>query len=473
MKHIFSFLIAKKNVTKMTFVHLLVLFTMIDGPSISQNMLAVPFTSGFIGDVTGNNSCNNTVYLSSLGCTGIYFAQNSNTTLFVTQGNDIVGSIVLTDANGVEHTIPGFVKWRAPSGTVTSLVFSPSGTTVLATSGGGTYTVTTSKYIGIIFNGQTIDVSTGIVTGNASSTGLLDVLNSYLSTFPSLTVPDYSINESVGALTVTVSLTEASANEIRVRYSSSDTVAVAGSDYTATSGQLIFAPNQTSITLTIYVLTDLLAEPSELFYLNLYNPVNASITNSTSNITILDNPPLSVELVRFNASCQADCTLIEWKTATEKNSDFFIIERKLQDENWKSIAQIKAAGQSSIDLDYVHKDTDPYVLDKYYRLIQVDVDGQSRVYDPVAVNCYSRALDMDVFPNPSTGTFQLLILDARKGNTAVKIYTLNGQTVFESDFSIDENDKLISFENETFSPGIYFVQVEHEGMTNRSKVVVE
>lgn len=462
-----------KNMMKILLLHLILFLLGDTTQGFGQNTLAVPFTSGFIGDVNGNNSCINTVYLSSLGCTGIYFAQSSNTTQFVAQGNDIIGSIVLTDAAGVEHTIPGFVKWRAPSGTVTSLVFSPSGTTVLSTSGGGTYTVTTSKYIGIIFNGKTIDISTGTVTGNASSTGLLDVLNSYLSTFPSLTVPDYSINESAGTLTVTVSLTQASTNEVRVRFTSTDGVAVAGSDYTFTSGQLIFAPNQTTITLTVNVLTDLLTEPSELFYLNLFNPVNASITNSTSNITILDNPPLGVALVYFTAICITDYTVLEWETASEKNSDYFILERKTLNEDWESVAKVDAAGESMSSLSYVYHDNEPILQEKYYRLNQVDKDGNAKIYDPIVVRCESTEKIIEVFPNPSNGDFNLLIDKVEKVNSIIRVFTPNGQLVYECNFTAGDNDKQINIENALLCKGVYFVQLEQGGQLSSCKLIVQ
>lgn len=450
----------------------ILLFIGIQAQCFGQNVLAVPFTSGFVGDVSGNNSCSNTVYLSSLGCTGIYFAQNSSTTVFNAQGNDILGSIVLTDAAGVEHSIPGYVKWRAPSGTVTSLVFSPSISTVLSISGGGTYPINSNKYIGIIFNGKTIDISSGTVDGNAASTGLLDVLNSYLSTFPALSVPDYSINESMGTLTITVSLSQASANEIRVKFSTSDGVAIVGTDYALGGGQLIFAPNQLIATFTVNVLADLLAEPSELFYVNLANPVNASITNSTSNITILDNPPLSVELTSFKAVCQESVTHIKWSTASEKNSDYFILECKIGDENWATIAKIESAGESSSNLNYFYNDGNAIIENKYYRLKQVDVDGTVKIYDPIAIRCLNVDLGMEIVPNPTNGAFQLLIKGVQKGSTIVRFCDLNGSTIIENTVLLNEMLNVIDIEKDLLSPGVYFVQVEQAGVFKNSKLIV-
>jgi len=55
----------------------------------------------------------------------------------------------------------------------------------------------------------------------------------------------------------TVSLDFASANSITVDYATADGTAAAGSDYTATSGTLTFAPGETSKTIPVPVAGDL------------------------------------------------------------------------------------------------------------------------------------------------------------------------------------------------------------------------
>lgn len=171
--------------------------------AIAQNIISIPFNSGFVGDNTAQNVSSNSVYLSSLGWTNVQFAQSTSGTTFTAQGNDIIGMIYITDANGVEHTINGFVKWRAPSGTVTALVFSPSSTAVLATNGSNgssTYTISSTKYVGLIFNGMTLTIPTsgnnaGQVSGNAATSGLLTTLNDYLGTLPSISITDATVNK--------------------------------------------------------------------------------------------------------------------------------------------------------------------------------------------------------------------------------------------------------------------------------------
>lgn len=73
---------------------LLLVLTVFTISGFSQNLLTVPFSNGFVGDNGGSNSALNCYYHSGtggLGWTNVQFAQNSTSTIFTAQGNDILG----------------------------------------------------------------------------------------------------------------------------------------------------------------------------------------------------------------------------------------------------------------------------------------------------------------------------------------------------------------------------------------------
>jgi hypothetical protein len=116
----FSFL---KHIKIFTFLFII----FIGNDLLAQNTISVPFSDGFVGDNAATNRSTNSKYLTALGWSNIQFTQNSPQFVFVAQGNDIPGTILITDNSGVEHGIPGFIKWRAPSGnTITTPVFQPT-----------------------------------------------------------------------------------------------------------------------------------------------------------------------------------------------------------------------------------------------------------------------------------------------------------------------------------------------------------
>jgi len=98
-------------------------------------------------------------------------------------------------------------------------------------------------------------------------------------------------NTGTAAATFTVTLSAASTDPITVAYATGDGTATAGSDYQAASGTLTFAPGETSKTVAVTVNGDRIAEPNEVFFVNLSSPTNASVADGQGAGTIADDEP--------------------------------------------------------------------------------------------------------------------------------------------------------------------------------------
>jgi chitinase len=112
---------------------------------------------------------------------------------------------------------------------------------------------------------------------------------------PTLSIADASIKEGstgTGQLSFTVTLSQAATSAVTVHYTTADGTAKAGTDYNALSGTLTFAPGQTTQTISIPILADSLAAPSETFTLALTSPSGATLARAAATGTILhDSPP--------------------------------------------------------------------------------------------------------------------------------------------------------------------------------------
>ncbi|MBL1210324.1 Calx-beta domain-containing protein, partial [Geminocystis sp. GBBB08] len=95
-------------------------------------------------------------------------------------------------------------------------------------------------------------------------------------------------------ITYTVTLSQASTQTVTVQYATIDGTALAGEDYTSTSGTLTFSPGQTSKIITIPILNDFINEPNETFTLILSNPNNGTLDNTIAITTIIDTLSSSV-----------------------------------------------------------------------------------------------------------------------------------------------------------------------------------
>ena len=99
-----------------------------------------------------------------------------------------------------------------------------------------------------------------------------------------------SVDESVGNLALQVQRTGGDDGQVSVDYATNNGSATAGSDYGSVSGQLVFAPGETSKVINIPILEDATDEPNQNFTLTLSSPTGgATIGTGTSDITIVDN----------------------------------------------------------------------------------------------------------------------------------------------------------------------------------------
>lgn len=110
---------------------------------------------------------------------------------------------------------------------------------------------------------------------------------------------------------------------------------------------------------------------------------------------------LPVDLLYFTAEQCDNNICIYWTTATEINNHYFIIERSYDLIDFDEVAMIMGNGNSSFEISYSFIDSDISKNDVYYRLIQVDYDGTTKVYDVIYVDyTLNNSIALEVFPNP-------------------------------------------------------------------------
>ncbi|MYA08513.1 MAG: hypothetical protein F4060_00005, partial [Holophagales bacterium] len=121
----------------------------------------------------------------------------------------------------------------------------------------------------------------------------------------SVSIAAASANEGE-PLTFTVSLSAAWTENVTVNWATSDVGAVAGSDYTAASGSVMIPTSDTSATVTVDTLEDVLDESDERFMVTLTAPpgglpTNVTFSDAAATGTIMDDddpPTLSVDSPR-------------------------------------------------------------------------------------------------------------------------------------------------------------------------------
>ena len=152
----------------------------------------------------------------------------------------------------------------------------------------------TSKTVSVPIASDTVNESDETFTftlSNASNATFADSSATVtIEDNPTLTVADVTVNENNNA-TLTVSLDVIGAANVTVNYATSDGTAVAGSDYTSRSGTLTVNAGATSGTVTVPINDDPTDEHDETFTFTLSGVANASISDGSATVTIVDNDP--------------------------------------------------------------------------------------------------------------------------------------------------------------------------------------
>jgi hypothetical protein len=150
----------------------------------------------------------------------------------------------------------------------------------------------------------------------------------------------------------------------------------AGGDRTSTGDgysviRLNIPPNTSNIAIDIFTRANSAGEEWWMDNFELYEIVN---------------DPLPVEIIYFDGTVTPSFNKIIWSTASEHNSDYFQIERSIDGIEWKTIGTKSASGNSNTKIDYSYIDSFDDLVIHYYRLKQVDYDGQYKMYGPISLD---------------------------------------------------------------------------------------
>jgi sugar lactone lactonase YvrE len=150
------------------------------------------------------------------------------------------------------------------------------------------------------FDSQVNFIDDAVTPGAASASSFWPfgmVFNSQGALLISNTLGNAVVQYNSGVL---VTLSAASSSPVTVQYATSDGTAVAGTDYTAQTGTVTFAPGQTSRLIPLVTQWNAAPPANDYFNVQLSNPSGATIANGNAVVTIV--PPTLPQLTIGNTS---------------------------------------------------------------------------------------------------------------------------------------------------------------------------
>lgn len=143
---------------------------------------------------------------------------------------------------------------------------------------------------------------------------------------------------------------------------------------------------------------------------------------------------LPIELVHFYARPIGKRRVeLSWQTQSEINNDYFVVERSENGIDWEFVQEVLGAGNSSTLIDYSCVDDMPYDGISYYRLKQVDFDGEFSYSFVRSVDLNGSgelANELLIYPNPATQLINFQFDKFTSDEILLAVYTIEGQLIF-------------------------------------------
>jgi hypothetical protein len=173
------------------------------------------------------------------------------------------------------------------------------------------------------------------------------------------------------------------------------------------------------------------------------------------------NSPLPVELVDFIGYRTGKKIKLEWQTASEKNSSYFIVERTTDGEQFIPVAKVPAAGHSSQLLRYEAMDESPAEGRNFYRLHQVDNNGDVQFSKLIEVGFFSQSSVLYLHPNPlNQDKLTVEFRPSCSGEAEISLFDISGRKIISDRLQTTENQWVRhTLKLPELRSGLYYIRV--------------
>lgn len=248
-----------------------------------------------------------------------------------------------------------------------------------------------------------------------------------------------------------------------------------GKGSTIGAGYVVYNGTEHSATITGL-------KPNSFYYITNaeYNTDGTTIAYNTSG-TSMSTPtekaaPLPVELTAFTGTINTqNLATLHWATATERNSEYFALERSTDGSTFAEAGRVAAARTSSHTLGYEWPDPQPLAQLTYYRLRQVDLDGKLYYSSVVTLSPkLTIARQLEVYPNPSAGRQVQLLLNGYQEEPLTLSLTDNlGRSVLAQRFTPATAQYLAPLAlPQSLASGTYVLTVAGSGNPIKKRIII-
>jgi hypothetical protein len=171
---------------------------------------------------------------------------------------------------------------------------------------------------------------------------------------------------------------------------------------------------------------------------------------------------LPIELAAFSATAGKGHIKLTWMTASEINNDYMAIEHSSDGRYFEEVGQVAGAGNSQIAQSYKFIHGAPQAGTNYYRIKQVDFDGQSTYHPVIAVSFTDRESQIIAYPNPVS---EVLTIQFQGEDTASSLTLVDQTGRVVSVIHTDAKSKKYELPMSLLESGVYYLRVVNDNIS--------
>jgi hypothetical protein len=182
---------------------------------------------------------------------------------------------------------------------------------------------------------------------------------------------------------------------------------------------------------------------------------------------------LPVELSSFNAKLKGNTIELYWQTETEVDNYGFEIYRKYEEGEYEKIGFVNGNGNSNSVKRYFYTDKVSIYGKYFYKLKQIDTDGDYEYSSEVSVN--HQADDfylMQNYPNPFNGQTVINYGIPEAGKVDFNVYDMMGELVYSQSESKNPGNYKIEYDAGNLSSGIYLYTISWGNRVEANKMII-
>lgn len=171
---------------------------------------------------------------------------------------------------------------------------------------------------------------------------------------------------------------------------------------------------------------------------------------------------LPIELISFSGKERDAVNLLEWATASEKDTEWMVIERSADGKDgWTTVGEVAAYGNTNETQYYQLEDTRPLNL-SYYRLKSIDTDGSFQLSNVISIRRATNGFEIaNISPNPTKDVLNVGVVAGTDAPTTLVLRDIAGRELQRYQFETTAGDNNFSINLNDVSNGIYLLTIEN------------